>query len=78
MGVTPRACLRCRAEIPAERLEALPDTQLCVTCSQAVGSDYEVKVVPVNVGKSGSLKKNYGSYSVRKKRRTIVPLEEQE
>lgn len=28
-------CERCRAEIPLERLEAIPTTSLCVLCKQA-------------------------------------------
>jgi hypothetical protein len=73
---TARLCQRCKTEIPAERIEALPETRLCVACSQKVGSDFEVTIIPVNTGKSGSLKKNYGSYTVRKRRRDIRPVEE--
>ena len=76
MAATTRFCQRCRAEIPAERLEALPETHLCVACSAKVGGDFEVTVVPENLGKAGSLKKNYGSYSIRKKRRRIQPADE--
>ena len=76
MSVIPRPCIRCKAEIPAERLEAIPETQLCVQCSQAVGSDFETVVISENVGKAGSLKKNYGGFSVKKRRRKIQPLDE--
>ena len=76
MSVIPRACIRCKAEIPAERLEAIPETQLCVKCSEAVGSDFETVVVSENVGKAGSMKKNYGGFSVKKRRRKIRPLDE--
>jgi hypothetical protein len=72
---TTRRCARCGAEIPAERIEALPETRVCVACSAAIGGEFEVTVVPENVGKSGSLKKNYGSYSIRKRRREIRPQE---
>ena len=30
-------CARCGTEIPVERLEARPQSRLCVTCKQAVG-----------------------------------------
>jgi hypothetical protein len=70
----PRPCQRCKAEIPVERLEALPETRLCVKCSEDVGSDFVVTVVRENIGKAGSLKKNYGSWTIRKKRRRIDPL----
>jgi hypothetical protein len=71
MALTKRFCARCRVEIPAERIEALPDTRLCVTCSQAVGGEYEVTAVPDNLGKTGSLKKNYAAWTIRKRRRRL-------
>jgi Prokaryotic dksA/traR C4-type zinc finger len=69
-----RRCQRCQAEIPAERIEAVPETRLCVRCSQDVGSDFVVSVTQENVGKSGSLKKNYGGVHIQKRRRRIEPL----
>jgi hypothetical protein len=71
MAVPKRFCARCRVEIPAERIEALPDTRLCVTCSQVVGGEYEVTVVPDNLGKAGSLKRNYAGWTIRKRRRRL-------
>ena len=38
-----RLCERCKAEIPAERLEAVPGTRLCVRCSQATGGDTTIR-----------------------------------
>jgi hypothetical protein len=75
MTVNTRLCERCRTQIPQGRLEALPETRLCVKCSQAIGGDFVVSVVTENLGKSGSLKKNYGGVALRKTRRRIVPLE---
>jgi hypothetical protein len=75
MGEEKRTCVRCGVEIPAGRLEAMPDTIICVKCSEAIGGEYEVQVVAVNLGKAGSLKKNYGDVSLRKRRRRIEPLE---
>jgi hypothetical protein len=69
-----RPCARCRKEIPEERLEILPETRLCVECSKAIGSEFELTIVTENLAKTGSLKKNYGSFSVRKRRRPIEPL----
>ena len=66
-----RFCQRCSVQIPDERIEALPDTRLCVACSQAVGGEFQVRVVPENLGKTGSLKKNYGSFTIRKTRRAL-------
>jgi hypothetical protein len=28
-----RTCVRCKVDIPAERLDVLPDTHTCVSCS---------------------------------------------
>jgi hypothetical protein len=68
----PIPCARCRAEIPVERLEALPETIVCVRCAQAMGgSEFRIEVVAEKTSKEGSLKKNYGGYSTRKVRKTI-------
>jgi hypothetical protein len=71
MAAKTRPCERCGKEIPAERAEVLPDTRLCLECSQAVGGEFDVMITPENLSKSGSLKKNYGSFSIEKKRRPI-------
>jgi hypothetical protein len=73
MVIARRFCQRCDAVIPAARLEALPDTMLCIQCSEEVGGDFELIAIPENIGKSGSLKKNYGSWMVKKRRRKIEP-----
>ena len=75
MAKKPRPCIRCGVEIDVERLEAIPETRLCVRCSQEVGGDFEVTVTSENVAKTGSLKKNYAGWSVQKKRRRIEPKE---
>ena len=66
-----RPCQRCGVEIPPERIEVLPDTRLCVACSKAVGGEFDLTLTPENLAKSGSLKKNYGSFSMNKTRRPI-------
>jgi DNA-directed RNA polymerase subunit RPC12/RpoP len=71
----PQECARCGAEIPAERIEALPDTRVCIRCSQEMGGEFDVYVVPERTSKDGSLKKNYGSYSSQKVRKPIRPKE---
>ena len=73
MAVKPRPCQRCNAPIPLERLEALPETRLCVKCSTAIGGEFEVTAAPENIGKAGSLKKNYGGLTIKKTRRRIEP-----
>jgi Prokaryotic dksA/traR C4-type zinc finger len=69
-----KECERCGEPIPARRLEVLPDTRLCIACSEAIGGDYKTFVIPENTGKPGSLKKNYGSWKVTRKLRRITPI----
>ena len=69
-------CARCGTMIPAARIEALPETHLCIACSRDVGGDFEVTVVPANLAKSGSLKKNYADWTIKKTRKPIRPKEE--
>jgi len=76
MAVRSRPCQRCNALIPIERIEALPETRLCLKCSQEIGGDFEVVVTSENLAKTGSLKKNYGGWTIKKKRRPIKPKDE--
>ena len=71
-----RPCQRCKAEIPAERLEALPETRLCVRCSAAVGGDFKRTVKLRSRGKEGSLKKTGLDWEIVQRRRRIEPLNE--
>ena len=66
-----RPCGRCGAMIPPERIEVLPETRLCVACSEAVRGEFDVTIVPETLAKAGSLKENYGSFSVQKPRRPL-------
>jgi hypothetical protein len=75
MTMKPRPCERCKADIPVERLEALPETRLCVTCSRQVGGDYVSTVVAENLGKEKSFKKNYAGWAVKRTRRRIPPTD---
>jgi len=78
MDSNTRSCKRCNEQIPEARLRALPDTMLCVNCSREIGGDYHVSFVAENLAKSGSLKKNYGAWSIQKTRRRIRPKEAEE
>ena len=71
MTVTSRPCAACGKMIPAERIELLPDTRLCVECSAEVGSEFDVKLTPQNLSKAGSMKKNYSSFQIEKTRRDL-------
>jgi DNA-directed RNA polymerase subunit RPC12/RpoP len=75
MGNVQRSCARCGNEIPAERIEAIPETMVCVKCSTEMGGEFQVMVITEKTSKEGSLKKNYGSYSTKKIRKPIKPKE---
>jgi len=71
-----RYCARCRAEIPQERVEALPETRVCIKCAEAMGgSEFDIEAVPVRGGKKESLKRTYMDYEVRKRRKPITPVD---
>jgi hypothetical protein len=73
-----RDCERCGNPIPAARLGVLPNTRLCIECSEAIGGDYKTVVIAENThGKSGSMKKNYGSWKVKRKLRDITPIDKE-
>jgi hypothetical protein len=76
MSAKQRWCARCKAEIPAERAEALPEARLCLQCSQEVGGEFEIRFTQENLSKPGSLKKNYGGVNIQKKRRPIEPKDD--
>ena len=62
-----------KANLPPRRLA--PYTRLCIECSEAIGGDFKTYVIPENTGKPGSMKKNYGSWKVKRKLRDITPLD---
>lgn len=64
-------CEICGQDIPEERLEAVPETVLCIEHAKAAhkfGGEFKLTGVCGNIGKAGSLKKNYGDVEVHKKR----------
>jgi DksA/TraR C4-type zinc finger protein len=69
-----RDCERCGKPIPERRLEVLPHTRLCIQCSEEIGGDFKTYVIPEHTGKPGSMKRNYGSWQVKRKLREITPL----
>ena len=68
-----RRCKRCDIIIPSERIEALPDTEVCVKCSEEVGGEWDTYVVPGDTAKKQSLKHNYSQFGVVRKRKRIYP-----
>lgn len=77
MTIVPQPCARCGELIPAERIEAIPETMVCVRCSKEMGGEFTVIVTPEKTSKEGSLKKNYGGYSTRKIRKPIKRKDEE-
>ena len=71
MGDEARGCRRCGTPIPPARLRALPDTLVCVSCSEKIGGEFELEVRLGSTGKAGSLKKTGQELSVRRKRRPL-------
>ena len=64
-------CRKCGSEIPQARLRALPDTLVCVSCSEKIGGEFELEVTISKTGKAGSLKKTGEDVSVRRKRKGV-------
>jgi hypothetical protein len=75
VSIQQRSCKRCGQVIPTPRLRVLPNTRLCLECSQEIGGEFVTFAVPEHTGKPGSLKRNYGSWQVQRKRRTITRKE---
>lgn len=71
MGSTERECRVCRQVIPEARLQAIPDTLVCVRCSEKIGGEFELEVKVSSTGKPGSLKKTGQDVSVERKRRPL-------
>jgi hypothetical protein len=71
MTAESRQCRLCGKEIPAARLAAMPDTLLCVTCSEKTGGEYELEVTIAGTGKAGSLKKTGETVSVKRNRKRL-------
>ena len=71
MNDESRYCRRCGTPIPPARLRTLPDTLVCVACSEKIGGEFELEVRVGLTGKAGSLKKTGQELSVRRKRRPL-------
>ena len=69
--VKSRPCEICMQPIDPERLEVLPDTQLCSDHARKIakfGGEFTVTAVREKISKAGSLKKNYGGVTPSKRR----------
>jgi len=73
MAMRPRPCERRGVEIPLERIETMPETRVCVKCSEEIGGEFVRKVRAINTAKAGSLKRNYSGYEMKLVRKKIEP-----
>jgi hypothetical protein len=71
MGTSERECRVCGKAIPEARLKAIPDTMVCVRCSEKIGGEFELEVKVTSTGKAGSLKRTGQDVSVERKRRPL-------
>jgi RNA polymerase-binding transcription factor DksA len=69
METETKYCRICNIEIPKERLEAMPETLVCVNCSARIGGEFKLQVTMGSTGKAGSLKKTGQELSVQLKPR---------
>ena len=71
MSTKTRPCEICTKIIEAERVEAIPETRLCVEHSRLIGKyggEFLVTATQESLGKVGSPKRNYGGISTQKTR----------
>ena len=73
MNPDVKKCRICGCEIPKERLEVIPDTEVCVRCSKKIGGEFELKVTVGGVAKPGSLKITGQEVSIQRQRRATWP-----
>ena len=66
-----RSCRLCGVEIPPARLKAIPDTYICVRCSERTGGEFELEVTTNSTGKAGSLKKTGQDVEIRRQRKPL-------
>ena len=65
-------CRICGSEIPKERLEIIPDTEVCVRCSKKIGGEFELKVTVGGTAKPGSLKITGQEVSIKRQPRRVL------
>jgi hypothetical protein len=71
MSTKTRPCEICKKPIEPERIEAIPETRLCVEHARLIGKyggEFLVTATQESLGKAGSLKRNYGGIVIRKSR----------
>src|SRR4051794_12045626 len=71
MTAKTRPCVICGQSIDPERIEVIPETQLCGDHAREIvrlGGEFVLTGKQTSIGKAGSLKKNYGDVSIEKQR----------
>ena len=71
METEAKYCRLCGVEIPPARLHAIPDTQVCVDCSEKIGGEFELKVTISGTAKPGSLKVTGQQVAVKRQRKPL-------
>ena len=70
-----RMCLVCKNEIEADRLDAIPETRLCIAHGREIqkhGGEFSVTASQERTSKQGSLKHNYGGVSTSSVRNQVA------
>lgn len=70
-----RPCLRCNAMIPPSRCAALPETRVCVTCSEAIGGEFVYEATTQGLSKGGLKITGTELVAVRKRRKKVERIE---
>jgi hypothetical protein len=78
MAERVRLCARCKQTIDPERLDAMPQTRLCVACAAHVdetyGGEFRPRVKETKTGRPGAIKITGVDYEVEVERNPHVPL----
>jgi hypothetical protein len=68
MSTKTRPCAVCKKLIEADRVEAIPETRLCLEHARMIGKyggEFLVTATQESLGKTGSLKRNYGGIATQ-------------
>lgn len=76
MASKTRPCLRCNQWIPASRCEALPETRVCVKCSEILGGEFIYETTTQGVSKGGLKITGTEIVAIRKRRKQIERVDE--
>ena len=71
MSNKSRPCQICGEPIDPERIEFVPETRLCTEHAKQIaqyGGEFLITGKQTSLGKTGSMKKNYGDVAVEKRR----------